>query len=637
WRGPQGHDAAHQPSPSGERIDRQRLTHATAALHHRGPDGSGLWVSPDGQVGLGHRRLSIIAPDNGAQPLSNEDGTVWATINGELYGFEAQRRELEAGGHRFRTDSDSEVLVHLFEAYGERWLSHLRGEFAFVLWDGRQRTLWAARDRFGIKPLCMARWGDTIGLASEAKALFAAGLQPRWDRQALLQAAHTQYLQPHQTLFAGIEALPPGWALRIDAQGRQHRWPYWQLDVDPSPDRSRSDEAWLTDLDRQLRNAVRLRTRADAPVCVQLSGGIDSSTVLALAAQERPVTAFSVSFEATAYDELAIARQVAAHVGVEHEVVRLTGTALMDAMGDAVEASEGLAINGHLPAKYLLHQAIRRAGFKVVLTGAGADELLAGYPHLRMDLFRREGHSEAMAALMNRNAALRGIMLAHGQGLALDGVRARLGHVPAWMEAKAGLGWRLRQLIAPEHLDGEDRCATLVDGFDVEGQLAGRHPVRQSMATWTWTALSGYILRTLGDGTEMPHSIEGRVPFLDHNLFVWARRAPVDLLIRDGVEKYPLREVTRGLLPEVVRTREKRPFIAPPVSRFASVASRERVRQAVRACAAPTVGVFATDRIERLLDRLEHKTDIELAAIDPVVMMIWSTALLEARYRLASA
>ena len=623
-------------APEGASIDPSALERATEALRHRGPDGVGLWVSPDRRVGLGHRRLSVIAPTNGAQPLSNEDGTVRAVVNGEFYDFEHTRQGLERRGHGFRTDSDSEILVHLYEERGADCLEALRGEFAFILHDARAGVLLAARDRFGIKPLCFGRVGEVVWLGSEAKALLAAGLEARWDRAALLQAAHTQYMRPDQTLFQGIEAVRPGEAVRFDRRGGVRRWRYWGLDVAVEPDLGRSDEAWCEGLREGLEEAVRLRTRADAPVCVQLSGGIDSSAVLALAARERPVEAFTVSFEAAAYDELPVAREVAAHVGAPLNVVRLSGEALMEAMAPAVVASEGLAINGHLPAKHLLHEAIRAAGFKVVLTGEGADELLGGYPHLRVDLFRRRGEGARLEALRERNAALKGIMLAEGERLGLDGVQALMGSTPSWMEAKASLGWRLRGLVAPEALaevGDRDWFEALVGSFDVAGQLMGRDPVRQAMATWTWTALSGYILRTLGDGTEMPHSVEGRVPFLDHRLFEWAREAPVELLIRDGVEKHPLREVTRGLLPEVVRTREKRPFIAPPVSRFAEAASRERVRAAVRACGA-AVGVFSAERIERFLDGLEALEGPALAAADPVVMMVWSTAILEEAYGL---
>ncbi|HTE19953.1 MAG TPA: asparagine synthase (glutamine-hydrolyzing), partial [Armatimonadota bacterium] len=342
-----------QSAPVGE----ETLQRALEALRHRGPDGSGVWGTPDRRVALGHARLSVIDLETGAQPLSSEDGQVVAVVNGEFYDWERIRRILEQRGHRFSTHSDSEILVHLYEQYGQDCLRHLRGEFAFVLWDGRRRQLFAARDRWGIKPLCYVMVDGTLYLASEAKGLFAAGVRAAWDREAFFQAAHLQYVPPDRTLFAGVCQLRPGHSL-IAADGEVRTHGYWYLDYPPvehaAMDASEADI--VHELRELLDEAVRLRLRADVPVACHLSGGLDSSAVLGLAARHspRPIDCFTVSFDAAPYDELRVAEEMARHAGANLHPVRVTQDDLVEHLSDAVYFSEGLAINGHLTAKFLL-------------------------------------------------------------------------------------------------------------------------------------------------------------------------------------------------------------------------------------------------------------------------------------------
>jgi asparagine synthase (glutamine-hydrolysing) len=380
--------------------------------------------------------------------------------------------------------------------------------------------------------------------------------------------------------------------------------------------------------------------RADVPVACHLSGGLDSSAVTALAARHssKPLDCFTVSFDAAPYDELRVAEESAKQAGVNLHAVRVTQDDLVEALPDAVYYSEGLAINGHLPAKFLLSRAIRRAGYRVVLTGEGSDEVLAGYAHLRRDLLVDEnGPDAALHRLAAGNQVSAGIMLPKGETLPLDAVRRVVGFVPSFLEAKGTLGHRIRGILSEEflrrHAD-RDPYQVMLAGFDVPGQLAGRSRVDQSLYLWNKTALPNYILKTLGDGTEMAHSVEGRLPFLDHPLFEYARSLPLSLKIRGGVEKYVLREAVRPLLTETVYRRQKHPFLAPPVCRFGTPHARSLLHDLAGSERFNSLPFFDRRKLLAWLDRLPQLDQEEQAAADPVLMTALCAALLHERFHL---
>jgi asparagine synthase (glutamine-hydrolysing) len=541
-----------------KRVDTEALARATVALAHRGPDGRDAWVSPDGRVGLGHARLAVRGGAAAAQPIANEDGSIVAAVNGEFYATEALRGALIDAGHHLRTASDSELLVHLYEEGEEDAIAHLRGEFAFILWDGRRRRLWAARDRFGVKPLVWSVQGGTLFLASEAKALFAAGVSAAWDEAAVYAATRMQVVPPGRTLFRGVQSLEPGAMLLATTDGvRVLQQRYWDLDL---PTEESSSEPLDDALASALDEAVRIRMESEVPVTATLSGGVDSATVVAIAARHGLRDAFGVTFggssRGSVHDEADDMRASANAIGVRLHEVELTPLALAEHFEASVAQAEGIAINAHVAAKNLLADAISRSGARVVLTGEGADELFHGYAHLAVDA----------GWTPENTATLGGMHLPDGETVPLDGVRARLGFVPTWMAAKASMGARLTGVLRPEfgdRLTDADPLAAFVDAFDVEGQLAGRAPPDVAMYLWSRSVLSESILRTLGDGTEMVHGIEGRTPFLDHELFAVARGLP-PAAKRD---KAALRRVARRWLPEAVVGRQKRPFLTPPLPR----------------------------------------------------------------------
>ena len=545
-------------------VDEEALRRARTTLRHRGPDEEGSWLSPDRRVGLAHTRLSIIDLVSGQQPVANEDGSVVAVVNGELYDHERVQRELEERGHRLRGRSDSEILVHLYEELGAHAVHRLNGEFAFVLWDAARRTLLAGRDRFGIKPLVYAVAGDALYIASEAKALFAAGVPARWDAEAVLQACYVPTSE--QTLFAGVRSVAPGGLLRATDRAVDTTT-YWDLEL-PRAGEARMDAAEaVAGVRTHLATAVRRRLRADVPVSVYLSGGIDSSAILGLAAEAgRPLTGFTIAFAGDPQPEEARAREMAARCGAELDVLAISQRMLADAFAGAARAAEQMMMNGHGVGKYLLSRFVRDRGLKVVLTGEGADEMFAGYPAIRFDHLReRHGSAEAaIAALAATNTASIGFSMPSMRATSpqLDVVRRVLGSVPGFFEAFAETGEIARTLFA-DPLPHINPYLAILEDADARGTLSSRDAVARSLYMLTRTMLPAYMLTVLGDRMEMAHSIEGRVPFLDHELAEFVARVPSALKISDDTDKQILRDAVRDVVPESIYRREKHPLRAP--------------------------------------------------------------------------
>ena len=617
---------AHGAPPDADRLDR-----ALDAMPTRGPDGRGTWLAPQRRAGLGHVRLATIDPSGGAQPIASEDGQIRIAVTGEIYDRARLRTELSARGHRFRSGSDSELALHVYEDEGTTGLARLRGELALVLWDESARVMVALRDRFGIKPLLYAEHRGTLWLASTPAALFAAGVPARWDYAQVFQLASMQYPLPHATPFAGVSVVPPGHVL-VAHEGRVALHRYWDFEVTRAPD-DHDDEVAAERLRALLDDAVRVRLETEGRPAFQLSGGIDSSAVLASAARQTgsSLDAYTVTFDDPAYDELAIARETATHLGARLNVIEANDASLAEALPAAIAASQGFVINAHAGAKWLLSRAIHRAGHVVVLTGEGADEVLAGYAHLRVDL------GGDAAALAQSNTASAGIMLAHGDGLPLSGVQARLGFVPSWLRAKASLGARVHALLAPAFVDahaGRDAYALLVDHVGPGSQLAARDRLAVSMVLWAKTALEGYILRTLGDGLEMAWSVEGRLPFLDGPFVDWAWPLATRHKIRGDVEKHVLRSAVATWLPEAVVARRKHPFLAPPsFARPRGSRCRAVLEDGLRSASFSALPFFDAAAVRRTLDRLDGLPAAERAALDPALMLAFSAHVLSETLR----
>jgi asparagine synthase (glutamine-hydrolysing) len=553
----------------------QRIDRALASLDHRGPDGFGTWTSDDQRWTLGHTRLSIIGLNNGEQPMTSADGKVHTVVNGEFYGYREIREGLRHDGCQFATDSDSEIALHLYQQQGMQVATQLRGEFAVIIADERERAMIAIRDRFGIKPLYYAVFNGDVFFASEIKALLALGVPAAWDFEGALGGIS----RPHeQTEFAGISAVPQG-CYAIAKDGAVRTYPYWDWEI-PTADEMTCDtrsEAEVVDEFRQvLMDSVQQRLVADVEVASYLSGGIDSCAVLGLAQQamDRPIRAFTLTFDNPLYDEAAIAEKQAKFVGASYHPIPITGRDIADSYADAIWHAETQMFNGHGVAKYLLSKAVRDAGIKVVFTGEGADEMLGGYPFFRVDAVKHNpSFSEAEKSaffdeILGANAASRAIMLPEQvSGPAVEAVRGRLGWVPTFIHTALSSTAGLTPFFSEDYaayIQGHSPIVAALDRLPIAQRLAGRDHLNQALYLFSKTSLPNFIMAYLGDRMEMAHSIEGRVPFLDHRLAEVAARIPVDMKVKGIREKHVLREATRDVLIPEVYDRQKHPFTTPP-------------------------------------------------------------------------
>lgn len=628
-------------SPSGD-VSREALARATKILHHRGPDAQHEWVSRDRRVGLGHSRLSIIDLTTGDQPLTNEDHRLHLVVNGEFYDFERIRAELEKQGHVFSTHSDSEIALHLYEEYGTACLRYLRGEFALVLWDEANQTLFVARDRFGIKPLYYTWHGGELILASEIKAIFAAGVPAKWDYETLYTGSG---LSPERSQFAGIYQVPPGHYLLVRGNElKTHQ--YWDTEYPRSNEINQSGDPLddVEELREVLHEAVKLRLRADVPVACYLSGGIDSCAVLGIASlyAARPIKAYTLSFDHADYDERSLAEAQARKSGAEFFPIEIRADHLATHFEDALWNAERPFINAHCVAKYLLSRAVNADGTRVVLTGEGSDEIFAGYPHFRRDLVlhNTEGQDpevakQLLAQLEESNRVSQGVLLMDAKAGEFESVKQILGYLPAFfplLQSFAANG--LFNTDFTSKFTGTDHFRILLNQLDVSRRLDGRDAVNQSLYLWGKTLLPNYILSNLGDRMEMAHSVEGRVPFLDHVLADRVARMPVSRKILGTTEKYVLREAAKPVLTDEVYRRQKHPFLSPPSTLQTGGALHELVQDTLRGETLRAVGIYDHEKVVELLDDLPTMDNAERTRVDAVLMVTLSTCLLHKRFGL---
>jgi asparagine synthase (glutamine-hydrolysing) len=601
------------PGRAGAPVDRFALERMIGTLHHRGPDGFGYYIG-DG-IGLAHARLRIIDLVTGDQPIHNEDRSVWVVFNGEIFNYVELRVELLALGHRFYTESDTEVLVHLYEEYGDVFVSRLNGQFAIALWDSRAGKLILARDRVGIRPLLYARVGGRLLFASEAKALFAEGsLRPRLDRRSLGQTFTYWAPLEGRTSFEQVEALPPGCLLVSDRRGTTQRR-YWDWDFSAAESRpSRAREDYADELRALLTDAVRLQLRADVPIGTYLSGGLDSSAVTALAnvLTGAPVRAFSVSFAEAEFDESAHQREVARRLDVVHTTVRVTEADIAMAFRRAIWHTEAPILRTAPIPLMLLAAAVREANYKVVLTGEGADEVFAGYDLFREAKIRRwlarHPDSRWRARLLERLYPYLRHSPVRGRGLSKrffmqDAERQHLAgfsHLPRWATTRRSWQYFTPELRAelgdPEPLAEVTRA--LPPGIERWSPLGGDQYVEAH------TLMSCYLLTAQGDSVAMAHSVEGRLPYLDHRLIEFACRLPPQVKLFGLREKHILKQAVADLVPASILARPKQPYRAPDAHCFvvngrlreelADLVSPERIRAA---------GYFDAPAVGRLIEK----------------------------------
>jgi asparagine synthase (glutamine-hydrolysing) len=588
---------------AGRPVAEERLLRMARALRHRGPDGYGIAHDPG--VGLVSARLAIFDLPGGWQPIEAGPGGSLIVYNGEVYNHPELRAELEGRGDTFHTTCDTEAVLRLLERDGLAALHRLNGQFAFAWWQPRQRRLVLVRDRFGVRPLYWARLADgTIVFGSEAKALFASGLVAAEPDPAGIDEVFTLWgARPPVTPFKGVRQLPPG-GLLVWERGRvveERTW--WE----PAPWDVPEGQDDIEDL---LRDAVRLRLRADVPVGAYLSGGLDSSLIAALA-QERTggrLRTFSIAFVDPRYDERAYQEQVARALQTSHHVVEAGPADIAEALPEVVRHAETPLVRTAPVPLYLLAREVRKQGITVVATGEGADELFWGY-----DLFKevalRELHRhdperalELLSRLYpylgptggRRGPAFERFIL--GTGAAGDPLASHLTRVEATATVKAFY----RAEFADRLTEGA-ALERLRDGLPAAFSELG--PLERASWLEVATLLEPYLLAAQGDRVAMAHGVEGRYPFLDHRVFALASRLAPERKLDEVRDKVVLRELAERLLPAEIASRAKQPYRAPEVEPFFAPGAPEWVEELLAPDALDDTGVFDAPRVAGLLRR----------------------------------
>ena len=556
-------------------------------LRHRGPDDAGAWISPQGRVGLGHARLSIVdLSEAGRQPMSNEDGSVWITFNGEIYNHANLRGPLEAKGHRYHSTTDTESIVHLYEEIGEATPSQLDGMFALAIYDARKDELLLARDRIGVKPLYYALLPGGLLFASEIKAILAhPAMSPSLDFQAFLHYLTFVSTPAPLTLFAGIRKMRPGTILRVHPNGTVREEVYWDAIVPGKVDGT--EDEIQAEILRLLEDAVRKRMMSDVPFGVYLSGGIDSSANVALMSRlmDRPVTTFSVGFEGQpSYNELVEARRVAELFGCDHHEVILTAKDLQASIPDLIHHQDGPLADWVCVPLYHLAKQTRASGTVVVQVGEGSDEQFFGYSGylsvvgLESSLGRPlRSLPKALRRALSETGAALGRVLARG-GDRLEMLRCAAEEREFfWGGAIAFKGEEKLRILSQS---ARDRCNGF-DSYEVVSEIWNRisreKPESDFGERMVYLELKQRLAELLlmrVDKMTMAAGVEARVPFLDYRLVEYTMRIPTALKIKGGVPKYLLKKALAGILPEAVLHRKKMGFGAPVSEWFAGELAR---------------------------------------------------------------
>jgi asparagine synthase (glutamine-hydrolysing) len=602
---------------NGRPCDSHMVRRMIDMVNHRGPDYSGSHV--DGSVGLAHARLSIIDLGGGHQPMCNEDKTVWITFNGEIFNYVELRDNLIKKGHRFHTQSDTEVIVHLYEEKGEDCVQDLNGQWAFAIWDSKHQRLFLSRDRLGVRPLFYTETGDGFLFGSEIKSLFAVpSVRRAIDLEALDELFTFWVTLPPRTFFSGISELPPGHSLVLE-QGEAHVRPYWGLDYNSSLGTENEEEARTMLLDLLL-DATRIRLRADVPVGAYLSGGLDSTVIAALVKKlgTTHLRTFSVAFEDKEFDESSFQNEASEFLKTEHQGVRCSSQDIGRVFPEVIWHTEKPVLRTAPAPLFLLSKLVREQGYKVVLTGEGSDEVFGGYDIFKEAKIRRfwakYPESKFRPILLRRlypymknlqsqsDAYLRAFFHVKKN----DQSSPFFSHLPRWEMTS-----KLKNFFSKEARDQLKHCNAM-------GHLEAELPSR----FWQWDSFSqsqyleaayllpGYILSSQGDRMAMAHSVEGRFPFLDYRVVEFASSLSPQLKMKVLDEKYLLKAAVGGLIPRTIRSRSKQPYRAPDSQSFLIGPQAAKLFDYVDELLAPKAiqeaGLFDAEAVGKLLDKARH-------------------------------
>jgi asparagine synthase (glutamine-hydrolysing) len=603
-------------------------------LRHRGPDGFGIYR--DAGVGLGNARLSIIDLSGGQQPISNEDETLWIVCNGEIFNYVELRPALESRGHRFSTHTDTEVILHLYEDYGPDCLSLLNGQFAIAIWDTKKRSLFLARDRLGIRPLFYTVRDGRMIFGSEIKAILAhPGVQAEVDLTALDQIFTFWSTLSPRTVFRNIVDVPPGHYL-LAREGQFTIQSYWALDLamDPGPARSAAD--YLAEWESLLVDATRIRLRADVPVGAYLSGGLDSSTTTAIVRNytNNRLDTFSIAFaDNPEFDESEFQKRMAAYLGTDHRAVECTHGDIGRVFPQVIWHTETPILRTAPAPMFLLSELVHDHNLKVVLTGEGADEFLAGYDIFKEMKIRRfwarRPDSQMRPLLFRRLYPDITDLGSVGSAYLAAFFKRDLGDTDSPYYSHA-IRWANTARTRRFFLRQQHECPVGQNEYQepppVPAAFSQWSPLAQAQYLEIQIFLSQYLLSSQGDRMAMAHAVEGRFPFLDYRVVEFCSRLPPDLKLRGLTEKWLLKQLGRKLVPADIWRRPKRPYRAPIHRSFFGEGIPDYVRELLSEGALKKSDLFNPIAVAQLARKAGQ--NIRLSEVDDMALVgILSTQL----------
>ncbi len=606
-------------------ISEQQLRQMLGMIRHRGPDQFGIYL--DEHIGMGSARLSIIDLGTGQQPIANEDETLWIVFNGEIFNYVELRPGLESRGHRFTTTTDTEVILHLYEELGPACLDHFNGQFAFAIWDAREKALFMARDRLGIRPLFYTVQDGLLVFGSEVKALLAHPLvEAELDPQSIDQVfTYWSTLSP-RTIFREVQDLPPGHYLWAQ-DGKITTERYWEVRFPPDPAsrtegrNGRQEAASRTTTDDHLEvfrhlliDATKIRLRADVPVGAYLSGGLDSSTIAALIRKYtgNRLDTFSISFSDAAFDESDYQRQMASFLGTDHQVVHATHEDIGRVFPEVIWHTETPILRTSPAPLFLLSELVRKNNYKVVLTGEGADEFLAGYNIFKEAAIRRFWARQPDSTI--RPMLLKRLYpyiedLASGSGAYLTAFFRQdltetdnpyYSHTIRWANTsrtRRFFSAGLKERIGPSGEPGLN--------VPLPPEFSDWAPLHRAQYLEISVFLSQYLLSSQGDRVAMAHSVEGRFPFLDYRVVEMANHLPPHMKLNGLTEKALLKKLASDLVPEEIWRRPKRPYRAPIHRSFFNQARLEYVEELLAPAALKDSGLFNPAAVSQLVAKVQ--------------------------------
>jgi asparagine synthase (glutamine-hydrolysing) len=609
------------------------------AIYHRGPDEDGFLERPG--LAFASRRLSIVGLADGRQPIHNEDGTVSVVFNGEMFDYPEMRAELEGRGHRFATHCDTEIIPHRWEDEQEEFFPHLRGQFAFALWDSRRRRIILARDRFGICPLYWTRQGEWFLFASEIKALLASGMVEAKPDPRGINHLFTFFALPGPvTCFAGVQLLPPGHYLRIQLgangeAGQLSERVYWQMDFPDcgQEDYTKSGRELADRFEQILLGAVERRLRADVPVVSYLSGGVDSGVVVAMASHVRrePIPTFTIRITRPDLDESERASLTARYLGVEPIIVTCGQEEVLRNYAALIRAAEGPVIDTSCAALLMLAREVHSRGFKVALTGEGADEWLAGYPwHKINKLFSLLDIIPGLplSQWTRRLFARWGAKQKFAWKYVLRAQEAVGGH-NAWLDIYGLMSISKPRFFSPWMMQVVEERSPYEDlGFNLE-RMRRWHPLNRELAVGARVQLAGLLLNAKGDRVAMNSSVETRYPFLDEEVFSFAAKVPPQWKLRGLRDKALLRLVAERWIPRPIARRRKAMFRAPFDS-FQLEQGPEYVGELLSSESLRRTGYFQPEAVDYWRKSFRHlrrfspqRASVEMGLVGVLATQLW--------------